>query len=176
MGDFRFMESKKFIVISSGHVLPESTIEQVGENLAKLYKKPSEKMIDKLVSGKSCKIKSVSTRAQAQSKCAHLSSLGLRCSFTEVGQEDNSQPSMYTRASYIDDSAEGEAPEVPASPEDLDDTDVGDEQEHSELFDEAIFDDVLAQAASGRSKKVLLAVILMVLLVAALIGGIFFLV
>ena len=163
------MSSKKFIVISSGELLPGFTTEQVGDNLAKLYKKPSEKMLEKLVSGKSRKVKSVATRAQAQSKCARLTSLGLRCSFAEVSQEDNDAPSIYTRASYIDDDDAG------VSAEDLEDDDVGEETEHSEMFDEAIFDDVLAQAASGRAKKKVLAVSVAVLLVVALIGASFFL-
>lgn len=164
------MSSKKFIVISSGQSLPGFTSEQVGDNLAKLYKKPSEKMLKRLVSGKSRKVKSVATRAQAKSKCAHLSSLGLRCSFAEVSQEDNDAPSIYTRASYMDDDEAG------VSAEGLEDSDVGAETEHSEMFDEAIFDDVLAQAASGRSKKKVLALaVLSVLLIASLIGASLFL-
>ncbi len=173
-GKNRSMDSQKFIVISSGHVLPDFTVEQVAQNLAKHYKKPIDVMIDMLICGEPRKVKSMATRAQAKSKCAQLSSLGLRCYFTELGNDGSDQPSMYTRASYMDDTPVGDVGDLPP-PEDVAEPHVGDEPEHSEMFDEAIFDEVLAQAASGRTKKVLLIVVLPILLIAGLLGGGYFL-
>lgn len=89
-------EIKKYQVVSSGEVLKGFSILDVSESLARLYKISSASAIDTLINGKPRKVRSARSKAHAESICAKLQSMGLRCGVSEVRPDSPDDISMHT--------------------------------------------------------------------------------
>ena len=89
-------ETKKYQVVSSGEVLKGFSIIDVSEALAKLYKIPASEAIDTLICGKPRKVRSARSKAHADSICAKLQTMGLRCGVAEILPDSPDDLSMHT--------------------------------------------------------------------------------
>lgn len=78
------METKRYIIYSSGRTLPNFDVQQVTINLSNAFDLPQNEVSELFINGATKKIKSLGSKEKADNLCWKLRKLGLDCNITEV--------------------------------------------------------------------------------------------